>query len=362
MAQTKVWSLMMVLVVALTAACAEDAEPPEVDAPTEVEEPETPETPEAPEEPEEATEPDSVTLTLNWLAGGPQAGFTYAKELGFYDEENLDVTIQEGQGSVTTAQLVATGGTEIGFADGMAAMQLRGQGAPVTIVSPILQTNAYATISLAETGIESIEDLRGKRVGVQPDGSPGLMLPAILQAHGLTEDDIDRVDSDPAALVPALLQGEVDAILGGADAQAVSIRAEGFETNEQFHADSGAPTIGLSIIVNDGMIDEAPDVIARFVRASIRGWHAARDNPQAAAQSIADAFPASATDLNQIVEQLMVDLSVLCAEGADVIGDAPLEVWESSLEIGIDYMGMDPDLPLEEYYTTEFIPSDAPAC
>ncbi len=357
---TRYFALLAVGALVLVAC---DAEEPEVtDDPDEVAEPEEVEEPE--EEPEEVEEPeaDSVTLTLNWLAGGPQAGFTYAKDLGYYEEENLDVEIQEGEGSVTTAQLVATGGTDIGFADGMAAMQLRGQDAPVTIVSPILQTNAYATISLAETGIESIEDLEGKRVGVQPDGSPGLMLPAILQAHGLTEDDIDRVDSDPAALVPALLQGEVDAILGGADAQAVSIRAEGEETNEQFHAESGAPTIGLSILVNDSMIDEQPDVIERFVRASIRGWAAAREDPTAAAQSIADAFPTSATDLDQVEEQLRVDLSVLCAEGAEDVGDAPDDVWESSHQIGIDYMELNPDLPLDEYFTRQFLPDDAPAC
>ena len=69
--------------------------------------------------------PKPLTLTLNFLAGGPQAGFMYAKKLGLYKDAGIDLTIEEGKGSATTAQLVATGQAQVGFADAPAAMQLR---------------------------------------------------------------------------------------------------------------------------------------------------------------------------------------------------------------------------------------------
>ena len=108
-----------------------------------------------------------MKLTLNFLAGGPQAGFMYAKALGLYEKAGIDLTIEEGRGSGTTAQLVATGQTDIGFADAPAAMQLRAKNAPVKIIAPILQTNGFAIITLEETGIRTPADLVGKRVAVQ---------------------------------------------------------------------------------------------------------------------------------------------------------------------------------------------------
>src|SRR6266550_8632840 len=74
-----------------------------------------------------------MKLTLNFLAGGPQAGFMYAKKVGLYEKAGIDLTIDEGRGSGTTAQMVATGQTDVGFADAPAAMQLRAKNAPVKI-------------------------------------------------------------------------------------------------------------------------------------------------------------------------------------------------------------------------------------
>jgi ABC-type nitrate/sulfonate/bicarbonate transport systems, periplasmic components len=70
-----------------------------------------------------------MRLTLNFLAGGPQAGFMLAKKLGYYKDVGIDLTIEEGKGSATTAQQVATGQTDVGFADAPAAMQIRSKGA-----------------------------------------------------------------------------------------------------------------------------------------------------------------------------------------------------------------------------------------
>ena len=98
--------------------------------------------------PAAAQQAKPMRLTLNFLAGGPQAGFMLAKKLGYYKDAGIDLTIEEGKGSATTAQQVATGQTDVGFADAPAAMQIRSKGAPLKIVAPILQTNGFAIISI----------------------------------------------------------------------------------------------------------------------------------------------------------------------------------------------------------------------
>ena len=78
-----------------------------------------------------------MKITLNFLAAAPNAGFMMAKQMGLYEKAGINLTIEEGKGSGTTAQMVATGQTDVGFADAPAAMQLRTKGAPVKISSAV---------------------------------------------------------------------------------------------------------------------------------------------------------------------------------------------------------------------------------
>ena len=349
--------LILILLVVLVASCAQQPAPttPEPQAPVNTPVPVQPTQPPSP-----PAEMDEVRLTLNFLAGGPQAGFMYAKELGYYEEVGLDVIIEEGQGSATTAQLVATGGAQIGFADGPAAMQVRSQGGEVKIIAPILQTNGFALISLKETGIESVDDLRGKTLAVQPGTAQATLLEAVFEVNDLPRDEVEVINIDPAALVGSLLEGRVDAILAGADFQSVQIRDRGFEINEQFYRDIGIPTVGLSIIANDQMIQNEPDVLRRFVEASLRGWDAARDNPQAAAEAVVNQFQVA--DPEQILKQLEIDLLLVCAPGAQTLGAPPEQNWQTTYDLMTEYLEFPTDKPITDYYTTEFVPADAPAC
>eukprot|EP01035_Chromulina_nebulosa_P067325 gene67325-92223_t len=76
-----------------------------------------------------------VTFQLNWTAGGPNAGFAAAVGEGFYKAAGLDVTVVQGNGSGNTAQLVASGRSQLAYADAVAVSQLISKGAPMKIVS-----------------------------------------------------------------------------------------------------------------------------------------------------------------------------------------------------------------------------------
>ena len=80
-----------------------------------------------------------VTFQLNWMAGGPNAGFAAAVAEGYYKEAGLDVTLVQGNGSGNTAQLVANGRAQLAYADAVAVSQLIAKGAPMKIVATIYQ-------------------------------------------------------------------------------------------------------------------------------------------------------------------------------------------------------------------------------
>lgn len=299
-------------------------------------------------------------LILNFLAGGPQAGFMYAKKLGYYKDAGIDLTIEEGKGSATTAQQIAAGQAEFGFVDGPAAMAVRVKGGNIKIVAPVLQTNGFAVISLKEKNIMKVSDLVGKTLAVQPGTAQTALLDAVFLANAVDKSKVNIVNLDPAALNSSLLQGQVDAILAGADFQGVQIQNQGKEINQIFYRDAGVPTIGLSIVARDETIQNDPDLVSRFVAASLKGWDAARKNPDAASAAVVEQFVSGKKD--EIVQQLNVDLQLVCAPGATTLGAPPDKNWGLTFDLLTKYQALPTTPPVTDYYTTKFIPTGAPSC
>jgi NitT/TauT family transport system substrate-binding protein len=158
-----------------------------------------------------------------------------------------------------------------------------------------------------------------------------------------------------------LLQGKVDAILAGADFQGVQIADQGKQINEIFYKDVGVPTVGLSLVVNEDTMKKEPDKLSKFVAASLKGWDAARKNPSAAAQAVADQFPA-AGQADQFRKQLEVDSKVLCGPGAKSLGTVPTANWNKTYDLLTKYQNLPASSPINDYYTTQFLPKDPPKC
>jgi NitT/TauT family transport system substrate-binding protein len=310
--------------------------------------------------PAAAEDAKPMKLILNFLAGGPQASFMYAKKLGLYAQAGIDLTIEEGRGSATTAQLVATGQTDVGFVDAPAAMQIRSKGGPVKIIASLLQTNAFAIIALESSGIRSPQDLVGKRLAVQPGTAQTTLLEAIFIANKIDKDKVNVINTDPAAHLGVLLEKKVDAILGGADFHSVQLRDRGQKITELYYRDIGVPTVGLSIVARDDKLAANPDLYRRFVEASLKGLAAASRNPEAAAAATIEAFPTATQD--QVLKQLMVGLAVRCAAGATGLGKVPEQNWQATYDLLTGYLGLPKAKPVTDYYSNDYLPADLPSC
>ncbi|MET0844014.1 MAG: ABC transporter substrate-binding protein [Mycetocola sp.] len=302
-----------------------------------------------------------VTLTLNFLAGGPNSGFMVAKEKGYYEDAGLNVKIQEGQGSGSTASLVAQGNSEFGVADGPSAMTVASQGGDLVNVGQILQTNGFSTMSLKDKGIEEVKDLEGKSVGVQPGTAQASLFDALLAANGVDKSTVNIVNIDPSALVGSLLQGSVDAITAGADSQGVQLKDQGAEINEIMYRDAGVPTVGLSMITGRSYAEENPKIVSAFVEASLKGWDDARNDPAEASEIVAKQFPQGA-DPEAIEKQLAVDIELLCSKGSEGLGKVAPETWQETYDLIVEYLDLPTDEPVDFYYTNDYLPKDLPEC
>jgi NitT/TauT family transport system substrate-binding protein len=295
-----------------------------------------------------------VTFQLNWVAGGANAGFAAAVAEGFYKEVGLDVTLVQGNGSGNTAQLVASGRAQIAYADAVAVSQLIAKGAPMTIVSTIYQSNPNEVSALKKTGIKSIKDLVGKKVGVPSGSSQTTMLPLFLKANNLKESDLTLMNMPPTAMVPSLLQGQVDAILGSMDAYQIQLEAQGAQLDNYRFADYGVPTVSTSIFANTTYVKENPEIVRKFIAASLKGWSFALDNPEKTVKDLKVVFP----ELNEklAAAELAAITPLFCSGGAKYIGKAEDAHWtrtqELLSEVKLLPAGQDP----KSYYTNDYLP------
>ena len=303
-----------------------------------------------------------ITFQLNWVAGGANAGFAAAVAEGFYRDAGLDVTLVQGNGSGNTAQLVANGRSEIAYADAVAVSQLIAKGAPMKVLSTVYQSNPNEVSALKKTGIKSVKDLAGKKVGVPSGSSQTTMLPLLLKANNLKESDVNLINMPPTAMVPSLLQGQVDAILGSVDSYQIQLEAQGAQTDNFMFADHGVPTVSTSIFASDSYIKNNPEVIKKFIAASLKGWYFALDNPEKAVKDLKSVFP----EMNEklATAELASIKPLLCSGGAKYIGKAEDALWVKTQdllsEVKLLPAGQDP----KTYYTNAYLPpaSEMRAC
>jgi NitT/TauT family transport system substrate-binding protein len=298
---------------------------------------------------------DAVTFRLNWYMGGLHVPFYYGKEKGFYKEEGIDLTINEGRGSANTVQVVAAGSDTFGLADSSSVVATAAKGADVKSVMSLLNSTGFSVVSLASNGIKTPKDLEGKKLAVSPGDPLGQLFRALAAHNKLDMSKISFVQVDPAAKVVAVLEKRVDALLGGADDQFFLIKYKGEEPAALRYADHGANIVGMTILTQGAIIKGKPDLVRRFVKATARSWDEAKKNPEAAV----DAGLKAKADLNRqsTLDQLKVDIELMDSpnsKGRTGWGDQ--KDWDQTIALLKQYRDVATDQPWTAFHTNEFLP------
>ncbi len=301
-----------------------------------------------------ASAADAVSLRLNWYLGGLHVPFYYGKERGFYAAEGIDLTINEGRGSANTVQVVAAGSDTFGLADSSSVIATAAKGAEIKSVMSLLNSTGFSVVSLAETGIRTPKDLEGKRLAVSAGDPLGQLFQALAAYNKLDMSKISMVQVDPAAKVVAVLEKRADALLGGADDQYFLIKQRGLQPAALRYADNGANIVGMTIVTRSELIKAKPDLVQRFVRATVKSWEEAKKNPGAAVDAALKAKP----DLNRqsTLEQLMVDIELLDSPNSKGrIGFGAQADWDQTIDLLRKYRDLQTTQPWTTFHTNEFV-------
>jgi NitT/TauT family transport system substrate-binding protein len=235
---------------------------------------------------------DAVTLQLKWVTQAQFAGYFVAKDKGFYAEENLDVTIKPGGPDVNPQQVLAGGGADVVIDWMPSALATREKGVPVVNIAQPFKRSGLMLTCRKETGISKPEDFRGKTLGVWFFGNEYPFLSWMSKLGIPTQGGPDGVTVIKQGFnVDPLIQKQADCISTMTYNEYWQVIDAGIPETELVvfkYEDQGVATLedGLYVL-EDKLKDPAfVDKMARFVRASMKGWQWARENPDEAAMIV----------------------------------------------------------------------------
>ena len=306
-----------------------------------------------------AQSPRQVTCLTDWLHQGPNNGFAVAKEKGFYAELDLDVTLNQGKGSGSTAQVVANKASTFGFADGYVVGNSVSKGMNLTMVGAVFRRTPTAVIVLEESSIKEPKDLVSKTVGIPTGSAQFQQWPAFLQGAGLSNAQIRVVNVDAAGAAPALINGKVDAIAGFAQGWVPSIEIRGNKKTRLFwYADYGVNAVSNGIIVHQDTLAEK-QLVRDFVRATLKGFLYGRQHVDEMAQIIKKYQEASDPAITKREAELSWSTWVTPTTKDKPLGWMAAEDWVATVDTLKKYGGLTSDLNPSQLYTNEFVPTEA---
>jgi NitT/TauT family transport system substrate-binding protein len=246
-------------------------------------------------------EADSVTLQLKWVTQAQFAGYYAALEQGYYEDENLDVTIRPGGPDIVPEQVVLGGQAEFGINWLDNTLATRDQGGQIVNIAQVFARSGMTELTWKDTNLDQITDLRGKKVGVWLGGNEHKLF-AALTKNGIDPQKDTRIVAQPFDM-NLFLNREVDAAAAMTyNELAQVLETENPDTGELYQladlnvfrmSEQGTGALEDGIFVREDWIgDEAnQDIAVRFLKASFRGWIYCRDKPDDCVQYVLDAGP-----------------------------------------------------------------------
>lgn len=306
-----------------------------------------------------------VRLQLQWLTQGQFAGYFAAIDQGYYEEVGLDVEIVEGGGDIVPQDALANGEVDYAIAWVPKVLGSIEQGARITDVAQIFERSGTLQVAFADSGIETVEDLEGKTIGSWGFGNEWELFAGLNQAG---VEDFELVTQ--AFDMNAFLAGDIDA------AQAMTyneyaqlLEAENPETGELYQpADFTVidwNEVGTAMLQDavwadtDRLEDEAyAEMTVDFLKASIRGWAYARDNPEDAARIVTE-FGSTLGQSHQLwmVNETNKLIWPSTSGGVGIIDEA---AWDRTVELALQTHNetgatIITEEPPESAYTNEYV-------
>ena len=286
---------------------------------------------------------DKLTLQLKWVTQAQFAGYYVAQDQGFYDAEGLDITIKPGGPDVAPAQVIAGGGADVVLDWMPSALATREKGVNLVNIAQPFKSSGMMLTCRKDTGIKSPADFKGKTLGVWFYGNEYPFLSWMSQLGLPTDGSAGGVTVLKQGFnVDPILQKQADCVSTMTYNEYWQIIDAGLSADELVvfkYQDQGVATLEDGIyVMEDRLKDRAfEDQMVRFVRASMKGWKWAEENPDAAADIVLE-NDASGAQTEKHQRRMMGEIAKLTAGSNGALDPADYERTVATLMKG----GSDP--------------------
>jgi ABC-type nitrate/sulfonate/bicarbonate transport system substrate-binding protein len=301
-------------------------------------------------------EPDLISMTFmpGYIpqANLPFVGAYVAQEKGFFAREGLDVTIEHSPGRGEHLQLTTLGEVQVTTQDAAVLLKRRADpGLPLVSFALIGQRGQQAFAALSSSGLQTPADWQGRLVGYK--GTPPPDIFAMLAAVGVDPNQVELVNVgfDPRVLT----EGQVDVYPVFKSNEPYLIRSWGHELTIWDPADFGVPTLGLTYVTSDETLAQNPEMLTRFLRATLDGINYAAEHIDEAVKIVLK-YTGPESDPTHMRFMLVSELADLTSAVTSEhgIGWQTLEQWQSLADLLVEAEVMSP-IDVSTVFTNELL-------
>lgn len=294
---------------------------------------------------------DQTSVQLKWFHQANTAGLYAADQKGFYAEENIGVTLNAGGPDIPFDRVIGdllSGETTFAIVNPDQIFIARAEGVPVVAIAVIFQKNPLVYVSLKSSGIKRPQDFVGRKVMLADT--------AKFQHQAL----MNKLGIDPATIeiipwkqdLTPLVTGQVDLHLVYRTSLAISFEEAGHELNIIWLDDYGVHLYADTIIATEQLVRENPDLVERFLRATLRGWRYAIENRADTVDMILQ-YDTTLDRDHQL--RMMAAQTHLIHTGEEKIGWMEDRVWQEMHQMLLDGGILPQSIDVAEAYTMQFL-------
>jgi NitT/TauT family transport system substrate-binding protein len=289
-----------------------------------------------------------LTVQLSWTHQAQFAGFYAADHNGDYAAAGLDVTFIEGGPDTQTATSVLGRAAQFGVAGADQILLWRADGRPIRAIATIYRHSPRVYITLADSGITRPEEFTGQVISVGRNGRS--LLDAMMIYIGIDPDQYTVVESQPD--LAQFYSGEVQVRSVFLTNEVITAQAAGYQLHIIYPDDYGIHFYGDTIFTTDELITTQPDLVKRFLQASLKGWTYAVENPAEVGPLVVKLNPQADPALE--IEKMTTSLPLINT-GEDYLGWMRSEVWAGMEQTLRSQSVLTRPVQVTDTYTLQFL-------